>query len=51
MMLIDIIGMLISILFLGSNWYVALFARFVCGIIMGVNEGIVPLYIREMSPL
>lgn len=40
-----------SLIFLVENYYAALFARFICGVIMGINEGIIPLYIREISPL
>lgn len=49
--IIDIIGIIFGILFIVKHYYVALSARFILGIVMGVNEGIIPIYVKKMSPM
>lgn len=50
-MILDVIGIIFGILFMVKEYYIALFSRFILGIVMGVNEGIIPIYVKKMSPL
>lgn len=47
----DISAILISCLFLINSFYIAIFMRFCMGIIVGINSTVVPLYLREISPV
>lgn len=38
-------------MFIMKNYYVALIARLVLGVVMGLNEGIIPIYVKNMSPM
>jgi len=47
----DIIGIGGCLLFLIANFWVATVARFIMGFLVGINSTVVPLYIREISPV
>ncbi|KRX03282.1 Major facilitator superfamily domain, general substrate transporter [Pseudocohnilembus persalinus] len=49
--IIDIIAIGISFIFLISNFWVSVVCRFIQGILVGVNSTVVPLYLREVSPV
>ena len=40
-----------SVLFIFENIYVGILARALCGICVGFNSAVVPLYINEISPI
>lgn len=51
LMLADALGIIFSALFLVSNLWTCMIARFLIGIVVGINSALVPLYIKEMSPI
>ncbi|KRX00496.1 Major facilitator superfamily domain, general substrate transporter [Pseudocohnilembus persalinus] len=48
---IDIIAILIGFIFLIANLPAGIIARFMMGVIAGINTTIVPLYVREITPI
>ncbi len=51
MMATDFIGLVVMMCFLMPNFWLAVFLRFVSGIIVGINSSVIPLYLKEMSPV
>ena len=50
LILTDIIGITGSLLFLVANINIGILGRLICGIAVGLNSAITPLYIKEISP-
>lgn len=51
-MIIDCLGVICIIIEIcTTNIWVIIVGRFLCGIVAGLNTALVPLYIREFSPL
>ena len=50
LILSDIIAISGSLLFLGANIWLGTIGRFICGLAVGLNSAIVPLYVKEISP-
>lgn len=38
-------------MFIYKNFYLAVILRFIMGLIVGLNSTVVPLYLREISPV
>ena len=51
MILCDIIGFFLGFIFLIKNYWVACVCRLVMGVLVGVNSAVVPLYVREITPV
>lgn len=51
MILVDILGIILSLLFLIGKFWAGVLGRVMTGLIVGANSAIVPLYIREISPV
>ena len=47
----DIIGILNGFLFLIARLEVGIIARFIMGILGGISCAIIPVYVREISPI
>jgi hypothetical protein len=51
-MIADILGIIASLMFLTDYYWLCVFGgRFLCGIVLGLNSTVVPMYIKEMSPV
>jgi len=50
-MITDLIGIAGLVLGIIANLYVLYLARFIIGICVGLNSSLVPLYIKEFTPL
>jgi membrane protein implicated in regulation of membrane protease activity len=52
LMIIDVLGIICTIIEICTNeMWVIIPGRFLCGIVAGLNTALVPLYIREFSPI
>ncbi len=51
MIVTDLAGLIVMLCFLLPNFWLAVFLRFASGIIVGINSSVIPLYLKEMSPV
>lgn len=52
LMILDFLGIITTIIEICStNLVVIIIGRFLCGIVAGINSNLVPVYIKEFSPL
>ncbi|KRW98638.1 Major facilitator superfamily domain, general substrate transporter [Pseudocohnilembus persalinus] len=47
----DFLGIILGFIFLIQNFQTAVIVRFIMGLLVGINSTVVPLYIREISPV